>query len=733
MPSREDVDELSAPPSRGGRRPLPPVGFWSYARRDDELARGKLSAVRALLMQELQQQYGRESIHLFQDMSTIEHGEDWERVIRAALSQSSFFIPIITPNFLQSEWCMREVQVFREREKELRALHPDLPERSRVFPIHFIDVEDVDPDEPEVLAFLQTLQWFDFRPFRHRSMDDMAMQEALANLAASMRKLLKHKVAWPDTSEAAAMTSDEAVRRAATLLVTSPGAEPSMPPAAPPAAAPPPLAPGRPIEIGDVLNHIFQVTRFIKAGGMGQVYEGLNINNGERVAIKVLLPTLASDSKITQLFHREAMTLTGLSHEALVQYRLLAKEPQLGVLYIVMAFIDGENLGDALDRIDRTPEAIAGLLRRLAGGLAAAHRAGAIHRDISLDNVMLPGGDLDRAKVIDFGIAKDAAGTLPTIIGDGFAGKLSFVAPEQLGAGGGKTGTWTDVYSLALVMLGVARGEKVAMGDNFAEAIACRATVPDLSAAPEALRPLFADMLAPDPAARLQTMKDVLAGLDAAMAPKPRRAAKRTAEPATELTALPADAPAAVAEVPEATVVQPARPPNGPAPTPAPADEAIADAPEAEAAPSRRTLWVAIGAAAAIGLLLLLVFVRPGGDSRPQPEPPRTVPAGPQPRAAPAAQPVDRSWLFGRRWCVVDRITGRLAIAAGGRPIEWTFRPAGGDRIRSTLLGEPRIATIRRTAPGMIEADIATFVRRSDGNAVTVREGQNSTELRPCP
>src|SRR3954466_5693121 len=112
----------------------------------------------------------------------------------------------------------------------------------------------------------------------------------------------------------------------------------------------------RTIAVGDVLNHMFEVKRFIKAGGVGQVFEGANVMSGERVAIKALLPSLAADPKVIALFQREAMTLTRLNHEALVQYRVLAKEPQTGILYIVTEFIDGVELGATLDGIDRSEE-----------------------------------------------------------------------------------------------------------------------------------------------------------------------------------------------------------------------------------------------------------------------------------------------------------------------------------------------------------------------------------------
>ena len=100
---------------------LPPIGFWSYARQDDALSAGRLSQLRAILVDEVQQLFGREPVRLFQDSSTIAHGSNWESEIRAAIAQSAFLVPILTPNFIQSEWCCREVELFLERVPQPKA------------------------------------------------------------------------------------------------------------------------------------------------------------------------------------------------------------------------------------------------------------------------------------------------------------------------------------------------------------------------------------------------------------------------------------------------------------------------------------------------------------------------------------------------------------------------------------------------------------------------------------
>ncbi|WP_454718764.1 serine/threonine-protein kinase [Caulobacter segnis] len=270
------------------------------------------------------------------------------------------------------------------------------------------------------------------------------------------------------------------------------------------------------LPIGFVLNGIYEVKRFIARGGMGEVYEGVNVNADERVAIKVILPHLAADPKVQALFRKEAKTLISLAHPALVQYRVLAREPRKDLLYIVTDYIDGAPLTQLIGR--GAPPAtveLVRLTRRLAEGLEAAHSHGAIHRDISPENILLPDGVLNRAKIIDFGIAKSMEIGAQTVVGDGFAGKLGYVAPEQFGDFGRRIGPWTDVYSLGLVALALAGGKAPDMGATLVDAIDRRRAGPDIDALPATLRPLFAKMLSPDPSNRPQTMAALIAALDA--------------------------------------------------------------------------------------------------------------------------------------------------------------------------------------------------------------------------
>jgi hypothetical protein len=337
----------------------------------------------------------------------------------------------------------------------------------------------------------------------------------------------------PASDDAAARPDDAWFAGEAASPRTPPAHEPTVfqgPPESSWGGDPPPVPPPADIPTGPmpdqghlrpgvVLNHIYEVHRFIARGGMGEVYEGINVATDERVAIKVILQNLMGDPNVHALFRKEARTLTRLNHPALVQYRLLAQEPQLGVFYIVTEFVDGISLSDALPDLRPFLDDLKLLARRLAEGLRAAHALGAVHRDISPDNILLQHGRVAEAKIIDFGISKDLDGPAVTIVSGGFAGKLGYVAPEQFGDFGGEIGPWTDVYSLALVLLAVAGGRPPDMGTTLVDAVDRRRQGPDVSAAPEALQPLLRRMLVADPAHRLRSMDEVLLGLDGVLPP----------------------------------------------------------------------------------------------------------------------------------------------------------------------------------------------------------------------
>lgn len=179
---------------------LKPIGFWSYARQDDEASDGRLSQLRGQLARELQEVYGRQKIQLWQDVAAIPPGAEWDKAIDDAIAQSTFLIPIVTPAFVESEFCCGEVAKFFKREAEINAAHPELAGQRRIFPIVYIDTQDCDPYDPDIIAQLEDLQFVDFRQLREDD-DPQQIRRAVVRLAGEIARLLKIKVAPPPSPE----------------------------------------------------------------------------------------------------------------------------------------------------------------------------------------------------------------------------------------------------------------------------------------------------------------------------------------------------------------------------------------------------------------------------------------------------------------------------------------------------------------------------------------------------
>ncbi|MFC3321611.1 serine/threonine-protein kinase [Mesorhizobium cantuariense] len=261
--------------------------------------------------------------------------------------------------------------------------------------------------------------------------------------------------------------------------------------------------------VGTQLSGIYELDERIAFGGMGEVYRGHNIQTGDHVAIKIVLPEFARDQTILSLFRKEASILNHLSHDAVVRYHVFTIDPGIGRPYLAMEFVDGESLYDVMRRGAMPPEEVRKLCHRLASGLSAVHQAGAIHRDLSPDNIILPGGRVDRAKIIDFGIARSATVGGETLIGGKFAGKYNYVSPEQLGLYSGDVSEQSDIYSLGLVLAAALRGKPIDMGGSQFEIVEKRRTVPDLSDIDADFRGIVEAMLQPDPRDRPISMAEI--------------------------------------------------------------------------------------------------------------------------------------------------------------------------------------------------------------------------------
>ena len=154
----------------------------------------------------------------------------------------------------------------------------------------------------------------------------------------------------------------------------------------------------------------YTIDRELGRGGMGVVYLGTDMRLDRKVAVKALPAHLAQDPERLSRFEREAKTLASLNHPNVAGIH--GVEEQDGNQYLVLEYVDGENLADRLDRGALDVGDALDLATQIASGVEAAHDAGIIHRDLKPANVIItPEG---QAKVLDFGLARMDDGSSST-------------------------------------------------------------------------------------------------------------------------------------------------------------------------------------------------------------------------------------------------------------------------------------------------------------------------------
>lgn len=249
---------------------------------------------------------------------------------------------------------------------------------------------------------------------------------------------------------------------------------------------------------GSVLFGEYEIIEVLGAGGMGEVYRAKHRRLGEYRAIKMMHADLASKRGANEFFLREAKALLAVRHPSVVHCHDLLSDEH-GRVFLVMEMIEGVSLGERIEEGPVPADQVVLLGARLAAGLHAAHACGVVHRDVSPDNVVLPNGDVENAKLIDFGIAKILEEGQGTIV-DGFKGKLSYASPEQLGFFGGRIDGRSDFYSLGLVLCAAAMGRPMGMGTTVVEAVDARRAFQNVpETIPIGLRSSIEPLLALDP------------------------------------------------------------------------------------------------------------------------------------------------------------------------------------------------------------------------------------------
>ncbi len=212
--------------------------------------------------------------------------------------------------------------------------------------------------------------------------------------------------------------------------------------------------------LGQALGSSFTLEGEIGRGGMGVVYHARDERLKRKVAVKVLPPELAFREEIRTRFLREAETAARLSHPHIVPIHSVGEGPD-GLVYFVMAYVDGESLAARLKRRERLPaEEARRILMETADALGAGHALGIIHRDVKPDNILLE-GSRGRTVLTDFGIAKALTSTTGpgTLTATGVAiGTPHYMSPEQA-AGDREIDGRSDIYSLGVVGYQMLAGE----------------------------------------------------------------------------------------------------------------------------------------------------------------------------------------------------------------------------------------------------------------------------------
>jgi len=244
----------------------------------------------------------------------------------------------------------------------------------------------------------------------------------------------------------------------------------------------------------------YEVGRRLGRGGMGEVFEAVDLDLDRRVALKFVAPELAADGEALKRFEREARAAAALNHPHIAT--LFAFERDGARTFIAMELMGGESLRE---RIRRGPlpitEALA-IARDVAGALALAHRRGIVHRDVKPENLMFDEDGV--VKLMDFGLARAAQASRMTMTGSTL-GTAAYMPPESVRGAAAAPG---DVFALGVVLHEMLAGELPFSGENpwaLFHNLANEDPKPLRAAraeAPEAVEALVKRMLVKDPEQR---------------------------------------------------------------------------------------------------------------------------------------------------------------------------------------------------------------------------------------
>lgn len=214
--------------------------------------------------------------------------------------------------------------------------------------------------------------------------------------------------------------------------------------------------------VGQLLDGRYHVLRRLGRGGMATVYEATDTRLDRSVALKVMHADQAQDAGDVSRFIREARSAARLTHPNVVA--VYDQGDDQDVVFLAMEFVPGRTLRDLLRERGRlSPREAFDLLEPVLAGLAAAHRAGLVHRDVKPENVLI--GLDGRVKVADFGLVRpmapvDPHDTLPGAL----RGTVAYLAPEV--TTGGPVDSRADVYAVGILLYETLVGHPPFVGDD---------------------------------------------------------------------------------------------------------------------------------------------------------------------------------------------------------------------------------------------------------------------------
>ncbi|HLU67894.1 MAG TPA: serine/threonine-protein kinase, partial [Kofleriaceae bacterium] len=275
--------------------------------------------------------------------------------------------------------------------------------------------------------------------------------------------------------------------------------------------------------IGFVLAERYVIEQLLGEGGMGRVYRARHIRMSRRFAIKVLFGDAAADAKARARFSREAEASSRLSHPNVVSVVDFG-ETEEGLLYLVMDYIEGEELHQLINREAPLGSARSlNILRQLARGLGHAHERGLIHRDFKAENVLVTRDSGEEiARIVDFGIAVVGEMNQPEqrLTTEGMVlGTPAYMSPEQ--STGEEIDHRADLFSLGVMLYEMLAGRLPFDGTPLAMAKANLAArvppiserVPGLKVDPR-LEGVAMRLMAKEPESRFQSAAEILAHVE---------------------------------------------------------------------------------------------------------------------------------------------------------------------------------------------------------------------------